>query len=338
VVAELRQRRVQPNVRMVNTLLRGCLLHGDPDRALEVLRGMTNSGKAVGFVDASLAKSAKKNKKKRNDQDGDSRREFVKTALPGAGSSAAATWGEVANSFVWQPTACDGSSFEYACSLLAQALRGDEAERLVQWASKQAKAPPPKPQAVNAKQTPAALAAAARRGDNGAGAPAAAPKDEGGGGEGGGESGAGSGGAGGLELHAARAHALVGDWHRARPLLLRAHKLGKKHATAAAAAAEAAETAAEAAAVAEAAAAGWAQAGETDGGETEGGWGEGGGSQTGGARATGGAGGGQRGGRRAEGNAERERSNAVSNPARFRGRASRVLLSVFSCAECALCT
>jgi hypothetical protein len=36
VVSELRAKRVQPNIRMVNTLLRGCLLNGDPDKALEV--------------------------------------------------------------------------------------------------------------------------------------------------------------------------------------------------------------------------------------------------------------------------------------------------------------
>jgi len=284
----------------------------------QVLRGMTNCGKAVGFIDADAADSAKKKKNKKNKKGSDAQEQVLKVALPSAGSSASAVWGNVGESasFVWQPTPCDGSSFEYACSLLAQALRADEAERLVQWASKQAK--------VGASSTAAAAvtnSAKDKQGSsakdnardnmrptkhgNGKGAETAAASTE--------ETQGGENGAagptdcsGGLELHAARAHALLGDWGRSRPLLRRAQKLASKHAAMTAAAAKAAEVAAETS-VAAAASSYWGNQGT----ETE--WGEGSG-KNGGARAlSGSTGGGQRGGRRAEGNSERERSNAVSN-------------------------
>jgi hypothetical protein len=242
----------------------------------------------------------------------------VKVALPSAGSCASAVWGEVGEnaSFVWQPTPCDGSSFEYACSLLAQALRADEAERLVQWASKQAKVVTSSSSANatpagKGKQTPAAMDSAAsdkkRSGKSGNGKGAetatAAVTEE----AAGGENGAGpTDGSGGLELHAARAHALLGDWGRARPLLRRAQKLASKHAAMTATAAKSAEVAAEAS-VAAAASSYWGSQG------TESEWGDSSNRNGGsGARAlSGSTGGGQRGGRRAEGNCERERSNAV---------------------------
>ena len=39
-----KRRSVQPNVRTVNTLLRGCLMFGDPDRGAQVMRELTTAG------------------------------------------------------------------------------------------------------------------------------------------------------------------------------------------------------------------------------------------------------------------------------------------------------
>ena len=122
----MRKRRVQPNVRTVNTLLRGCLLHGDPARAVEVLRAMTTAADCCAAGPAAAggglggpggtAGSAKKGKKR--------------PKLESSGASGSSALGGDPAGWSWAPVDPDGSSLEYSVALLAQALRPSEAAQL----------------------------------------------------------------------------------------------------------------------------------------------------------------------------------------------------------------
>ena len=108
VLKEMTASRVFPNVRTVNTFLRGCLIAGDVDRGFEAFRTLTSVGVEFSRANAQGG-AAQPHKKAKKQQRG------TASSSSHAGNLAVA----------------DASTFDYTIQLLSHALRLPDAEQLL---------------------------------------------------------------------------------------------------------------------------------------------------------------------------------------------------------------